>query len=152
MRVVAPRAFLPRVAALVTFAAVALALSGCGGQLERQQITLGAETLDVHVADTPSERAAGLQAVDEPAEGEGMLFVWEGAGERAFTLGELDYPVDVVFVDGSSRVTQIVTLAPGGTTRAAGVRPARWVVEVPGGWARENGITAGDLLVLDGPD
>lgn len=109
---------------------------------------MGSHAIDAWVADTPQERSKGLQAVERLGEGEGMLFVWDGLGQRAFELKDVDYAIDVIFVGADSRVTQVTTLRPGGLEFVAGKRAAQWVVEVPGGWSEANDITQGDLLVL----
>lgn len=107
-------------------------------------------TVDAEVADTPDERYVGLSRHDSLGEDEGMLFVFDDETERTFVMRDMDFPIDVIFVDGDGRITTIYE-APVEDgfplTRYRG--RARWVLEVRYGYAEENGISAGDRVSID---
>jgi uncharacterized membrane protein (UPF0127 family) len=56
----------------------------------------------------------------------------------------------MIFVDGSGRVTTIVANARPLTLEPRTGGPARMVLEVPGGWAREHDVRVGDRMRVEG--
>ena len=57
------------------------------------------------------------------------------------------YPIDVLFIDGSSRVTRLYdSLAPCRMTDR--VSESRFVIELPAGTIRQTGTQAGDLVAV----
>jgi uncharacterized protein len=108
-------------------------------------ITLAGRPVRVDVADTLLRQVWGLQGRSSLADGRGMLFAFETTRPVTFVRASLTFPIDVVFVDGRGSVTGVATLdAAHGTADSHG--PVRWVVEVPGGWARRSGVGTGSLL------
>lgn len=102
----------------------------------------GTVTLEMAVADTPEERHQGLSGTEElPADG--MVFVYPDAGERAYVMREMNYPLDIVFV-ANGEVTAIhhAPVEDPPLTRYSG--RARYVLELPYGWTTEHGVTVGD--------
>ena len=108
-------------------------------------------TVTVELARTDAEREHGLmgrRALDEEA---GMLFLFEASEVRAFWMKNTLIPLDMLFIDDGGRVAGIVreaeplTLTP----RTPGV-PARYVLEVRGGWAARHGVAPGDRVRFEG--
>jgi len=85
-------------AALLIAACAAGALAGCSSpDLERGTVRVGETSLAVWIADTAQEREAGLQAVPDISDSEGMFFVWDEPGVRSFAIKDVDYAVDLIF-------------------------------------------------------
>jgi uncharacterized membrane protein (UPF0127 family) len=118
--------------------------------MERASIQLDENELDVWIAETPEQHIEGLQAVDEIAGDEGMLFVWDEPADRVFEIKDVGYSLDVIFVAEDGHVMAVEGLEPGATEVASAGEPVLWVVETRAGWAAEHGVAEGSTLTLDG--
>ena len=134
-------------------AAAALALAGC---LDRGPVAVirgpgGAVEVSLEVAATPAERERGLMYRTSLAEGRGMLFVFDEDGNHGFWMKNTVIPLDMLFIARDGRVVGIHPDATPLSTAQIGVgAPLRYVLEVPGGWARRRGVAAGDHVDLTG--
>ncbi|OIB57355.1 DUF192 domain-containing protein [Natrialba sp. SSL1] len=108
--------------------------------------------VDVVVADTPSERYTGLSDYDSLEDGEGMLFVHATEDERTYVMRDMDFDIDIIFIGADGEITTIHhARAPepgedGEDLRYTG--QAKWVLEVPRGYANETGISEGDDISI----
>ncbi|ELY57039.1 DUF192 domain-containing protein [Natronolimnohabitans innermongolicus] len=109
--------------------------------------------VDAEVADTYSDRYTGLSDHDDLPEGEGMLFVHSSEGERTYVMRDMDFDIDIVFVDADREITTIEhARAPepdedGNDLEHTG--RAQYVLEVPRGYANETGMRVGDELEIE---
>ena len=126
-----------------------------GQPTERAQVTVVDEngtplaTVEVRIADTPTERYRGLSDAEKLPPGEGMLFVFPRGDERAFVMREMDFALDILFVGADRRVNSIrhaPTPPPNATDLTRYRGQAKWVLEVPRGWAARHGIEPGDRI------
>ncbi len=98
----------------------------------------------VELARTQAEHAHGFMERTSLPSGAGMLFLFDHAQPLVFWMKNTLIPLDMIFIDSSMRVVGIeenaepLTLKPRGPTT-----PAQYVVEVPAGWARQNGVALG---------
>lgn len=106
-------------------------------------------TVTAKIADRPLLRYLGLSGTDKLDTGTGMWFVYTTADTRVFVMREMNYPIDIVFVDGKRQINRIYS-APveGKTPRTRYSGWARWVLEVPYGWARRKRIRSGYKINL----
>lgn len=120
--------------------ALAACSGGSGGGVDegfaRAEITVGGETWVVAVADTPALRARGLQGVAGLGELDGMLFVFPGLSESAFTMRGTLMGIDIAFFGGDGALVGVVEMVPCEvepcpTYRAPG--PYRYAVETESG-------------------
>ena len=90
------------------------------------------------------------------ADDKGMLFIFEHSSRQTFWMKNTLIPLDMIFVehggrDGVHRVVGIVADAVPHDLTPRGVDAAsRFVVEVPGGWAKRAGIRTGDQMRIEG--
>ncbi|MFB6121441.1 MAG: DUF192 domain-containing protein [Halobacteriaceae archaeon] len=110
--------------------------------------------VDTRIADTRSERITGLSDTDSLPKNTGMLFVHVRAGEQAYVMRDMDFPLDIVFVGANHTITAIheAPLPPPGTDEANLTRyrgTAKWVLEVNRGWTDRNGVTVGDRVAIN---
>lgn len=104
----------------------------------------------VEVADRRPERITGLSEHESLANGSGMWFVHPREENVTYVMREMDFALDIVYVGADGRVNSVASLpAPdpgedGEDIRASG--RAKWVLEVPRGYAAANGIDAGDRV------
>jgi hypothetical protein len=109
--------------------------------------------VDAAVADTFSKRYVGLSDTESLADDQGMLFVHDGVAERTYVMREMDFGLDIVFVDSDGTITSIHHApAPGpgedGNDQRYSGR-GQYVLEVNRGWTDDRGIEVGDRLVFE---
>jgi uncharacterized membrane protein (UPF0127 family) len=117
--------------------------------------TADGRSLDValEVARTQAEQERGLMYRSALADGHGMIFLFDVDQDHQFWMKNTLIPLDMVFVAQDSPTTgHIVGIHENATpltTNPRGVgKPSRWVIEVPGGWSKRNGVAAGDGVEL----
>ena len=110
-------------------------------------------TVEVRISDTRAQRYTGLSDTESLGPNEGMLFVHEEADEYAYVMRDMDFPLDIVFVDANGTITTIhhAPLDPEGTSNADLTRyegRGKYVLEVNRGWANRTGVSVGDTVEL----
>ena len=87
--------------------------------MARVRVDLGAHAVVAcTIARTAAEQARGLQGHPGLLEGEGMLFPFHPPRAATFHMGQVAFPIDVVFTDGAGVVGRIVhAAAPGSRAR-----------------------------------
>lgn len=107
----------------------------------------GRESFAVEVADDPDERAQGLMFRESLDAAAGMLFVYESPRRAQFWMKNTLIPLDMIFADGSGRVTRVHAQAiPGDLTPIDGGEGVVFVLEINGGLAERLGIVPGAEL------
>ena len=106
----------------------------------------------IHVtrATTAAEHERRLGGRTGLASDEGMLFVFETDGDYAFWMKDMLFSIDIVWIDSSGNIVYIApSVAP--DTYPAAFDPhqsARYVLELPAGYAAAHGVKAGDTVAL----
>ena len=111
---------------------------------------------DVWVADTGPERYQGLSETEILPTDTGLLFVYDQeAADRAIVMREMHYTIDLVFIDGSGKVTAVRSAPPepgvpnDELTHYTG--RARWILEIPHGTAERHVIVPETSVRITGP-
>jgi uncharacterized membrane protein (UPF0127 family) len=101
--------------------------------------------VDAEVVRTPQERQQGLSGRASLPLGSGMLFVFESPEMRTFWMKDMNFAIDIIWLDGSWQVISVTENATPDTfpDTFSPTRPAQYVLEVPAFFARDNGITTG---------
>jgi uncharacterized membrane protein (UPF0127 family) len=108
--------------------------------------------LCVQVARTEAERERGLMGRRVIPPHTGMLFVFPADEPVTFWMKDTLVPLDMIFVAADGRVRSIIgdvhTVAPGTPDDAIPLEHgrARYVIELPAGEARADGIEPGVVL------
>jgi hypothetical protein len=108
-------------------------------------------TVDAWVADTFPKQYTGLSDTSTLDPGRGMLFVFDGEGDRTFVMRDMSFPLDMVFVDADGTITTIhhaPVESSGDLTQYSG--RAKYVLEVPMGYTNRTGVEAGDRVRIEG--
>lgn len=112
----------------------------------------GKSTLSINVALAikPEERNAGLMGVTKLAPKSGMLFIFEKQEPLSFWMANTPLSLDIIFVDETFKIVRIHSnTEPFTTKQYASGKPARYVVEVNGGFCVENDILEGTEIGFD---
>jgi len=106
-------------------------------------------SINVEIVDTNAERARGLMFRESLCGNCGMLFAFDDLDYRSFWMKNTLMPLDIIFIDDHFSIMDIQYAAPC-TTEICDIysNKARYVLEVNGGFTKENNINVGDKLVL----
>ncbi len=123
------------------------------GESENGNETEPKAVVDVEVADDRSERYTGLSDHNSLERGNGMLFVHDRERELTYVMREMDFDIDIIFIDADGEITRIHhARAPGPDEDGEDLQYSgrgKWVLEVPRGYANETGIEVGDRVEID---
>ena len=100
------------------------------------ELRIGENVMRVEVADTPQERSVGFFGRPAPADGEGILFVFERQGTYGFIMSDgarsVPYELGIAFVNAAGTVTEVRRLAPGNAEPVES--PEKTLYAIEGSW------------------
>ena len=101
----------------------------------------------VEVADTQEKRQLGLMYRNElPAFG-GMLFIFPQEGPLSFWMKNTPLPLDIIYINADLTIVHIAeNTTPYSTATIPSKHPAKYVLEVNGGFCRQHDIVAKDRV------
>jgi len=111
-------------------------------------------TVQVEVETTEASREQGLSGRTSLADGHGMLFVFDSPGNYGFWMKDMNFAIDMLFIDASGKIVTIAANAsPKGYHQNPPqvfypATPVQYVLEVPAGFAAQNGITEGEQVTF----
>ena len=111
----------------------------------------GIVSLEVQVADTPSERQTGLMGRETLSPFDGMAFVWGEPVEGSFWMKDTLIPLSIAFWDEDGRIISILDMDPcaGDPCPSYGPdEPFIGAVEVRQGTLARRGVAVGDHVEL----
>lgn len=120
--------------------------------VNRTILRLGSDSFRVTLALTNEERERGLSSTQQLGENEGMMLVYEQDDRWPIWMKDMNYPIDIIWIDSSKRITYIVKNAEPSSypqTIFQPNDPARYVLEVPGGTADRKNVSYGDKVDFD---
>lgn len=105
-------------------------------------------TLNLEVAKSESSRQRGLMERTNIPENSGMLFIFEDESPRVFWMKNTPSSLDIIFLDRDLRVVRIhENTKPNQTSETySSEKPAKFAVEMNGGWSQKNSLKVGDQL------
>ena len=142
---------------ILALAASLAFLSGCGSKpsshedLGNRDITLPrGQVIRVETMMDPKDMLRGMMFRTSLAPDRGMLFVHVKTGQFGYWMYQTYIPLDIVWMDSSKRIVEIVPNAPPCKTEASkcphfgGTQPAQYVLELASGMAQKYGLRVGD--------
>jgi len=105
----------------------------------------GRRTFVCRVARSAAEQARGLQGLEGLPSDSGLYFPFTPARSATFHMGEVSFPIDIVFLDGEGRVARLVEAHPGSRDNWAWPYTCG-VFEVNAGQCRRAGVRVGDTV------
>jgi uncharacterized membrane protein (UPF0127 family) len=107
---------------------------------------------DVELAQTTEQLKSGLSNRKFLGENSGMLFVCENAGKHSFWMKDMNFPVDIIWIDSDNKVIDITKDAqPCGLDECEIYRApsaVKYVLELPAGFSQKHSIETGKSTVL----
>lgn len=115
-------------------------------------VRMGDGVFNATIAKTDSSREQGLSGTSPLRPDQAMIFVFDKDGKWPMWMKDMDYPLDIIWLDKDKEVVYIVKNAspdsyPDVFTPNA---PARYVVEVPAGTVDTKAIRTGSSVVFEG--
>ena len=130
----------------LTLAASVSAQQSAQLNLPRTTLSAGMHLIDVQLAMTPGQRAAGLMFRRDMPQNEGMLFVFEQPSAQCFWMKNTVLPLTAAFVADDGTITNLADMKPQTTDSHCSAKPVRYVLEMNQGWFARRGIKAGFKL------
>ena len=146
---------------LVAVFLLLLLAAGCGPQATTdvefgtQMVAFpNGQKIRAEVVFKPEDMMRGMMFRDSLPRDRGMLFVHSKPGNYPYWMYQVKIPLDMIWMDTSRRIVEIVESAPPCRTKASacpsygGTKPARFVLEIGSGEAKRYGLRAGDILTF----
>ncbi len=113
-------------------------------------IQLAGKTVKVEVVGTPEEKARGLGGRDGLPPNEGMLFVFDSDARYRFWMKDMLFSIDILWLSDDGRVVDMRENVSPETYPAVFTpnAPARYVLELPAGFAKSNNVKIGYMAGL----
>ena len=115
---------------------------------DNQQLTINNKTILVEIANTDAKREQGLSGRASLNPGSGMLFVFERPGLYGFWMKEMNFSLDIVWIDENGQVINIdKALEPETYPQVFyPVKPVKYVLELNAGESVKMGIDTDSKL------
>ena len=120
-----------------------------GQTITEKTLTIGSTTIQVELADTVALRTRGLSGRGELPVGYGMLFVFPEPGQYGFWMKDMQFSLDLIFLNEDRQVVSIYPdLTPESYPASYGSNVlAQYVLEIPAGQVDKWEIKVGDQAV-----
>lgn len=108
--------------------------------------------LEAEVADTPASRELGLSGRKQMGDDEGVLFVFEGPGRYGFWMKDMQFPLDIIWINQNGIVVNIERGATPESYREKKTfinqSEASYVLEINAGLAEKFGLYLGSKVKM----
>lgn len=127
-----------------------MALAPTPQRLVQKDIRIGDATVVVEVADIEAAREQGLSGRAALPDGQGMLLVFAERGDWGIWMKDMRFSIDILFADSAGNITTIYRNVSPDTYPKVFYpsTPARYVLELPAGYAAAHNVAEGDRIVL----
>lgn len=116
------------------------------------KLRLGDGVFQARIADSPAEREKGLSGTSQLGQDQALLFIYDTDEKWSIWMKDMNYAIDIVWLDKSKKVVYIVKNAdPESYPREnfSPNEPARYVVEFAAGTVDKKTINIGDVAKFD---
>jgi uncharacterized membrane protein (UPF0127 family) len=117
-----------------------------GGGLRTVQLNAGMYLIRAEVAADDRTRERGLMFREQMPSNAGMLFLFDEPGSQCMWMKNTLIPLSVAFLDEHGTIINIEDMAPQTENSHCARRPARYALEMNGGWFAARGIKPGMRL------
>ncbi len=121
--------------------------SGASAQsIPVMELTAGMYRIEAEVAATEPSREVGLMHRKAMPPQHGMLFVFDGPGRHCMWMRNTLLPLAVAFMDERGRIINVEEMAPQTDDNHCAAKPAKFALEMNGGWFKMRGFGAGTTI------
>ncbi len=116
-----------------------------------ESVQIAESVFEVEVADTKNKRILGLSGRGSLLPTQGMLFIFEEPGIYPFWMKDMNFAIDILWIDEEKRIVHIIeSLAPETfPEKYISKNDVLYVLELSEGVVRDMGIKIGDEVVFD---
>ena len=117
--------------------------------LKTATVAINQERIRVEIADSPIELYRGLSGRQGLCPDCGMLFNFSDSEEQEFVMRNMNFPLDIIFMNHGQIINIAADLAPEGNNPSKiydSGGPTDQVLEVNGGYAARRGLKVGDRI------
>lgn len=113
-------------------------------------VTIGSVSIPVSIADSPEEQEQGLSGTKELSTGSGELFVFNTPGRYGFWMKDMNYGLDLIWIDENLRIVAISRDITPQTYPTIFNPPTdiKYVLEVNAGFSTNNNIAENQLVTI----
>lgn len=106
-------------------------------------------TLKAEMAVTDAQRQYGFMNRKHIPDGTGMLFVFENDQILRFWMKNTPSPLSIAYITSGGKIRDIFDMTPYSLADVTSTGYVKYALEVPQGWYKKAGISAGDILIID---
>ena len=126
-------------------------------EFPRGTVKIDDVVLEVQIADTDPRRIRGLMFQEELPFDQGMLFVFENSNKQSIWMLNMQFPLDIIWLDDDGKVVHIEKNVPPCKTALetvtcpsykGGGNNAKYILEVTAGFVDEFNISKDSLLEI----
>ncbi len=111
------------------------------------KLWLGAHEMLAEIARTPAEHQVGMMWRTNMAEMEGMIFIFEDAGRRAFWMRNTLVPLDIAYLATDGALLEVHAAQPRNETALPSASDrVQFVLETRQGWFQRNNVKLGMVV------
>lgn len=119
-------------------------------QFQTVELVIGGKVLNARIADTNKLRKQGLSGTPELGEGNAMLFVFKFLGAWSFWMKDMNYPIDILWLDEAKKIVSIKEHATPDSypEQFFPTAPSLYVIEVADGFVKDHKTKIGDQVLF----
>jgi len=119
------------------------------GSYQKGEVKIGSKLLSVDISDTECKRNLGLSGRTDLNDG-GMIFVFEKLGNYGFWMKDMNFPIDILWINNEFKITGIEkNVSPDTYPQSFGSKyKAMYVLEASAGYSDKNNIKVGDKIIF----
>lgn len=130
----------------IIVALIAFSAASCNRKIST--VSIDNHIISVNVANTQSQREQGLSGRQALGADSGMLFVFDTPGIYGFWMKDMNFPIDILWLDQDYKIVYIEkSVSP--STYPKVFYPdslSRYVLEIPSGQSKLLNIKIGDIV------
>ena len=137
---------------LLSFFLILIFATGCSSRNSEKgydKITINQNTWDVEMVSTNDTQKRGLSHRPSLKEKSGMLFVFSTSSNHSFWMKNMNFPLDIIWINNKKIVKIDYNLAPEGelpTKNYNSDQPVDLVLEINAGEAKKYNLSIGDQI------
>ncbi len=112
-------------------------------QLPTVMLGVSFHNIKAEVAVTPKQHEIGLMHRTSMGPNDGMIFIFEQAGQQCFWMKNTLIPLSVAFIADDGTIVNLDEMKPETLEPHCSAKPVRYVLEMNTGWFSKRGLKAG---------